>query len=125
MSEFPRGRGRWSDRAKTALAVVSVPLFGLVAAAAGPSAAPPRAVEAVPANQAATSAVALAAESGGFDDAFYRGQDGAVYQRTFRDGVWSAQTASVGGSSARLRPRWRGRRWSSPSAAPMERCGCA
>jgi peptidoglycan/xylan/chitin deacetylase (PgdA/CDA1 family) len=53
-------------------------------------------VEAVPANQAPTSAVALAADPGGFDHAFYRGQDGAVYLRTFRDGVWSAQT-TLGG----------------------------
>jgi peptidoglycan/xylan/chitin deacetylase (PgdA/CDA1 family) len=38
----------------------------------------------------------LAADPSGFDHAFYRGQDGAVYERTFRDGVWSAQTG-IGG----------------------------
>jgi peptidoglycan/xylan/chitin deacetylase (PgdA/CDA1 family) len=51
---------------------------------------------AVPANQAPTSSVALVADPGGFDHAFYRGEDDAVYLRTFRDGTWSAQS-SVGG----------------------------
>jgi peptidoglycan/xylan/chitin deacetylase (PgdA/CDA1 family) len=88
--------GRWADRAKTVLALVSVLLLALSAAAAVPSTAGARTLQAVPANQAATSAVALAADPGGLDYAFYRGQDGAVYQRTFRDGVWSAQT-SIGG----------------------------
>jgi hypothetical protein len=63
---------------------------------AGPSTAGPRAAQTVPADQATTSAVALAADPSGFDHAFYRGQDGAVYERTFRDGVWSAQTG-IGG----------------------------
>ena len=123
MSEFPRGR--WSNRVKTALAVVSVPLLALVAAGAGPSAATPRAVEAVPANQAATSAVALAAEPGGFDDAFYRGQDGAVYQRTFRDGVWSAQT-SIGGKIVGVPAAALARTTLVVAAgAPMAPCGSA
>jgi peptidoglycan/xylan/chitin deacetylase (PgdA/CDA1 family) len=62
----------------------------------GRSGATPSAARAVPANQATTSAVALAADPTGFDYGFYRGEDGAVYQRTFRDGVWSAQS-SIGG----------------------------
>ena len=53
------------------------------------------AVAAVPANQAARSAVALAVNSaGGY--AFYRGQGDAVYLRTVRNGIWSAQ-AGLGG----------------------------
>jgi peptidoglycan/xylan/chitin deacetylase (PgdA/CDA1 family) len=90
-------RGRRAARAKTMLALVSVLLLALPAAAAvAPPTAGARTLQAVPANQAATSAVALAAGPSGFDYAFYRGQDGAAYQRTFRDGVWSAQT-SIGG----------------------------
>ncbi|HET8662134.1 MAG TPA: polysaccharide deacetylase family protein [Micromonosporaceae bacterium] len=50
---------------------------------------------AVPSNQAATSAVALASLGDGSNLAFYRGQDDAIYQRTFSGG-WSAQT-SLGG----------------------------
>jgi peptidoglycan/xylan/chitin deacetylase (PgdA/CDA1 family) len=56
----------------------------------------PAAAQAVPANQAATSAVALAADPGGFSHAFYRGQDTGVFERTVQDGVWSGQT-SLGG----------------------------
>jgi peptidoglycan/xylan/chitin deacetylase (PgdA/CDA1 family) len=96
MFVFSGGCGPLSRRVKALLAVSSVLLLALPAAAAVPSAAGPRTVQAVPANQAATSAVALAADPAGFDHAFYRGEDGAVYQRTFRDGVWSAQT-SIGG----------------------------
>jgi peptidoglycan/xylan/chitin deacetylase (PgdA/CDA1 family) len=51
---------------------------------------------AVPANQAARSAVALAAGPAGSGYAFYRGQDDAVYLRTVRNGTWSAQ-AGLGG----------------------------
>lgn len=47
-------------------------------------------------DQAPASAIALAAEPSGFDFAFYRGQDGAVYHRIFRDGLWSAET-TIGG----------------------------
>jgi peptidoglycan/xylan/chitin deacetylase (PgdA/CDA1 family) len=90
------GRGRLSHRVKAVVAVSSVLLLALSAAPSGVSASRPLAVQAVAANQAATSAVALVADPGGFDHAFYRGQDGAVYVRTFRDGVWSAQT-SIGG----------------------------
>ncbi|HET8683747.1 MAG TPA: polysaccharide deacetylase family protein [Micromonosporaceae bacterium] len=50
---------------------------------------------AVSGNQAATSAVALAALGDGSNPAFYRGQDDAIYQRTLSAG-WSAQT-SLGG----------------------------
>jgi hypothetical protein len=90
------GRGRLSHRVKAVVAVSSVLLLALSAAPSGVSASRPLAVQAVAANQAATSAVALVADPGGFDHAFYRGQDGAVYQRTLRDGVWSAET-SIGG----------------------------
>jgi peptidoglycan/xylan/chitin deacetylase (PgdA/CDA1 family) len=47
-------------------------------------------------NQAATSAVSLAAHPSGFDYAFYRGEDDGVYYRTFQNGVWSEQ-AGIGG----------------------------
>jgi peptidoglycan/xylan/chitin deacetylase (PgdA/CDA1 family) len=90
------GRRPLSRRVRALLAVSAVLLVALPTAAAAPAAARPRAVLAVPANQAATSAVALAADPGGFDHAFYRGEDGAVYQRTFRDGVWTAQTGMGG-----------------------------
>jgi hypothetical protein len=91
------GRGPLSRRVKPSLAVVAVLLLALSATPASPSAARPLAAQAVPANQAATSAVALVADPGGFDHAVYRGQDDAVYLRTFRDGVWSAQTG-IGGT---------------------------
>jgi peptidoglycan/xylan/chitin deacetylase (PgdA/CDA1 family) len=92
------GRGPWRRRVNASLAVAGVLLLvALPAAPASPSVARSLAAQAVPANQAATSAVALVADPGGFDNVFYRGQDGAVYLRTFRDGVWSAQT-TIGGS---------------------------
>lgn len=96
MFGLSQGPGRSLCRGTAVLAVSSVLLLALSAAPSGLSAASPLAVQAVPANQAATSAVALTADPGGFDRAFYRGQDGSVYQRTVRDGVWSAQTA-IGG----------------------------
>ena len=72
-------RGPWRRRVNASLAVASVLLHvALPAVPASPSDASPLAVQAVPANQAATSAVALVADSGGFDHAFYRGQDGAA-----------------------------------------------
>jgi hypothetical protein len=46
---------------------------------------------AVPPNQAPQSAIALAFDSTGSGFAFYRGQDNAVYLRTFRGRHWSAQ----------------------------------
>ncbi len=52
---------------------------------------------AVPANQAARSAVALAVNLAGSGYAFYRGQGDAVYLRTVRNGAWSAQ-AGLGGT---------------------------
>jgi peptidoglycan/xylan/chitin deacetylase (PgdA/CDA1 family) len=55
------------------------------------------AVAAVPANQAARSALALAVNSAGDGYGFYRGQGDAVYLRTVRNGVWSAQ-AGLGGT---------------------------
>jgi peptidoglycan/xylan/chitin deacetylase (PgdA/CDA1 family) len=91
------GRGPWWHRVNALLAVAALlVVIALPAAPASPSVARPLAAQAVPANQATTSAVALVADAGGFDHAFYRGQDGAVYQRTFRDGVWSAETG-IGG----------------------------
>lgn len=51
---------------------------------------------AVPASQGPTSSVALAADPAGFEYAVYRGEDGGVYLRTHRDGVWSGQSALGG-----------------------------
>jgi peptidoglycan/xylan/chitin deacetylase (PgdA/CDA1 family) len=96
MFGFSPGPGRSSRRTTALLAAASVLLAALSVAPAGVSASSRHAAQIAPANQAPTSAVALAADPGGFDFAFYRGRDGAVYQRTFRDGVWSAQT-SIGG----------------------------
>jgi len=95
------------------VAAVSVVALGIVGGPVPPSGAAPAGVagpgsslapaapgapaQTVPANQAPTSAVALAANPDGFDHAFYRGLDGAVYQRTFTNGVWSAQTSIGGG----------------------------
>jgi peptidoglycan/xylan/chitin deacetylase (PgdA/CDA1 family) len=75
--------------------------FTLVLAIAAPieaAAASPR-VAAQAATQAPASAVALAADPGGFDHAFYRGTDDAVYHRTYRDGTWGAQSP-IGGRIA-------------------------
>jgi peptidoglycan/xylan/chitin deacetylase (PgdA/CDA1 family) len=96
MLGFSRDTGRSSRRATVVLAVSSVLLAGLSAGPTGLSASTRPAAQAVPANQAATSAVALAADPSGLDFALYRGQDGAMYQRTYRDGAWSGQTA-IGG----------------------------
>jgi peptidoglycan/xylan/chitin deacetylase (PgdA/CDA1 family) len=96
MSVLSYGRGRSFCRVTAVLAALSVLLVALSAVATRPSAAKPQAAQAVPTDQAATSAVALAADPSGFDHAFYRGQDGAVYHRTLRDGAWSAQTG-IGG----------------------------
>jgi peptidoglycan/xylan/chitin deacetylase (PgdA/CDA1 family) len=89
-------RPRRPRRAIAVLAVVVALLAGLSATPASLSASEQHVSQVVSVTQAATSAVALTADPSGFDFAFYRGQDGAVYQRTFRDGVWSAQTG-VGG----------------------------
>ena len=82
-----------------ALAIVASVAIIVVGVAAAPSrstgAVLPTAA-AVSSDQAATSAMVLAADATGVDHGFYRGEDGAVYERTFRDGVWSAQS-SVGG----------------------------
>lgn len=51
----------------------------------------------VAANQAARSTVALAIDSSGAGFAFYRGQNDAVYMRTFRGGTWSAGQVNLGG----------------------------
>jgi peptidoglycan/xylan/chitin deacetylase (PgdA/CDA1 family) len=69
---------------------------GFFGAAVMPSACQ-AALAAVAANQAARSAVALAIDQAGTGYAFYRGQDSAVYLRTVRNGIWSAQ-ASLGGA---------------------------
>ena len=87
--------GRSSRRAVAFLASLST-LLALSVASIGSTGAEPSAAQPAPANQAATSAVALAADPSGLDHAFYRGQDGAVYGRTFRDGAWSAES-SIGG----------------------------
>jgi hypothetical protein len=96
MAVLSLGRGRSSRRAVAFPAVAVVVLLTLAALPSGSPGADPSAAQTGPANQAATSAAALAADPTGFDHAFYRGQDGAVYQRTLRDGVWSAET-SIGG----------------------------
>jgi len=54
------------------------------------------AAQAVPSNQAATSAAAAVVDQAGVNHVFYRGQDGALYERRLGDGGWSAQT-SLGG----------------------------
>lgn len=54
------------------------------------------AVVAVPTNQAPTTAAALAPRAGGSHAVFYRGQDDAVYQRSFANGAWGPQS-SLGG----------------------------
>jgi len=98
MSDSPLRRHRPCRRAVGLGAVVSVLLLTIQVSAApvGWPRVEPAAAQAVPANQAATSAVALAADPGGFSHAFYRGQDTAVFERTVQDGVWSGQT-SLGG----------------------------
>ena len=69
--------------AATGLGLAAVPAPATVGTAVAPLAAPP--------NQAPRSAVALAFDSTGLGFAFYRGQDNAVYMRTFRGSTWSAQ----------------------------------
>jgi peptidoglycan/xylan/chitin deacetylase (PgdA/CDA1 family) len=86
---------RSSRRAAALLAGLST-VLALSVAPIGPTGAEPSAAQVAPAEQAATSAVALAADPSGLSHAFYRGQDGAVYGRTFRDGAWSAES-SIGG----------------------------
>src|SRR5262245_22478910 len=67
------------------LALVPVPVV------TRPSAAAPAA------DQAATSSVAVVAQPNGSDLVFYRGQDDAVYYRTWSGTGWSTQT-SLGGT---------------------------
>jgi len=84
----------WLAGPATACLAAGALAAGSVTAAAQQSSA--RAAPAVAANQAATSSVALAVDSADTAFGLYRGQDDAVYMRTFRDGAWSAQT-SIGG----------------------------
>jgi peptidoglycan/xylan/chitin deacetylase (PgdA/CDA1 family) len=51
---------------------------------------------AVPVNQAPSTAVALAPQADGSQAVFYRGEDDAVYRRTFNNGTWSGES-SLGG----------------------------
>jgi peptidoglycan/xylan/chitin deacetylase (PgdA/CDA1 family) len=88
------GRQRSPRAIALASAVTVLLLAGVVLPASTVAESAP--TPAVPANQAVTSAVALAPDPTGGDAVFYRGEDTAVYQRAFRDGVWSAQT-SLGG----------------------------
>jgi len=82
----------FSRKMSIAAASVAIGVFGLgVTPGTGRAA-----LGAVPANQAARSAVALAVGPAGGGYAFYRGQDDAVYLRTVRNGAWSAQ-AGLGG----------------------------
>ena len=87
--------GRSSRRALAVLAGLST-VLALSVAPSAPTGAEASAAQAAPPGQAATSTVALAADPSGFDHGFYRGQDGAVLGRTFRDGAWSEET-SIGG----------------------------
>ena len=98
MSDSTLRRHRSFRRAVGLGAVVAVFLLTVQVSAppVGWDRVEPAAAQAVPAAQAAASAVALAADPGGFSHAFYRGQDTAVFTRTVQDGVWSGQT-SLGG----------------------------
>jgi peptidoglycan/xylan/chitin deacetylase (PgdA/CDA1 family) len=97
---------RSSRRAAALLAGLSTVLALTVVPIGSTGAEPSSAAQPVPANQGVTSAVTLAADPSGVDHAFYRGQDGAVYGRTFRDGTWSAESGLggriVGAPSAAL-----------------------
>ena len=77
-----------SRKMSIAAACAAVGAFGLGVV---PGTARP-ALAAVPANQAARSAVALAVGPAGSGYAFYRGQGDAVYLRTVRNGTWSGFT---------------------------------
>jgi peptidoglycan/xylan/chitin deacetylase (PgdA/CDA1 family) len=98
MSDSTLRRHRSFRRAVGLGAVVAVFLLTVQVSAppVGWDRVEPAAAQVVPATQAAASAVALAADPGGFSHAFYRGQDTAVFTRTVQDGVWSGQT-SLGG----------------------------
>src|SRR5579875_2761002 len=73
------------------LAMLAIPAVPAVTGRARAAAAQP-----TDPDQAARSAVALAADPGGSDAALYRGQGDAVYLRWMRQGTWSAQS-SLGG----------------------------
>lgn len=97
-ASFHRG---WRPAVRPTFVFLAAVLLGTststpIASALPVSAEMPQRVVQVPSNMAATSAVALAADPSGVDDVFYRGEDGAVYQRTFHDGTWTGQV-SLGG----------------------------
>ncbi len=71
-------------------------VLGLSAVPAAARQSSPAAAQAVAANQAAKSAVALAINSAGAGYGFFRGQGDAVFMRTFDGATWSGQT-SIGG----------------------------
>lgn len=83
-------RGRSSSAGPRVVVVTAALVAVTVTVPGAPAAA------AVSATQAPTSAVALATDPTGLGYAFYRGEDGGVYLRTHRDGVWSAQSALGG-----------------------------
>lgn len=83
----------FSRKARIAAACVAAGAFGFGVVPGASRAA----LAAVPANQAAWSALALAVTPTGSGYAFYRGQDDGVYLRTVRNGTWSAQ-AGLGGT---------------------------
>ncbi len=93
-----RSGRRHTARAALAAAALLFVVAGPPAAGSTRSAGPAgRArVAAVPVDQAPTAVVGLAARADGTDVVAYRGEGGGVYQRTFRDGVWSAE-GSLGG----------------------------
>jgi peptidoglycan/xylan/chitin deacetylase (PgdA/CDA1 family) len=73
-------------------------VFVMTAVCTVPAPGPATASAAIPgADRAATSAPAVVAAATGGYDVFYRGWDGAVFERTLVAGTWSAPT-SLGGS---------------------------
>jgi peptidoglycan/xylan/chitin deacetylase (PgdA/CDA1 family) len=96
MSVLTLRRDRSCFRSVALAVVLSVLLLTVSAPPIGWRRANPAAAQAVPPDQAPTSAVAVVQDPGGFAHAFYRGQDASVFARTVGDGVWSAQT-SLGG----------------------------
>ena len=94
----PRTAG-WSA---VVIAAISAVVVGVVAAPAGAEPLQPTGraeaatVALAPGDQAATSAVAVAADGAGGSDVFYQVRSGAVVTRTFSAGTWSPPTVISG-----------------------------
>lgn len=84
-------------KAGVAAASLAAGIFGAVAIPAAANQSASSAALQVATNQAARSTVALAIDSTGAGFAFYRGQNDAVYMRTFRNGIWSSSQVNLGG----------------------------